>query len=189
MRTSSRQDGRKYRQRSKRPLLGRLGSVAFLIVLLSVVSVAVWGSVHRSAQRDKAGRALLWAVYERDTPALIAALQAGADPNVRSDASEYGTVRRTGLWDYLGDWLRGLRGEPPQATGTPTALMWAVRCVDGAPDASAVRVLIEAGANVNLRDSRGCTALDYAYENGYPPNGPVPQLLIQAGGKANMQWW
>ncbi len=62
----------------KRILLGRLG----LVALLSVVSLRVWGSVHRSAQQDKAGRALLQAVYERDTPALIAALRAGADPNV-----------------------------------------------------------------------------------------------------------
>lgn len=61
-----------------------------------------------------------------------------------------------------------------QADRGTTLLMWAVI---GRAD-SMVRLLLQAGANVNARDLRGQTALDIAHETSSSPQ--CQQMLVDA---------
>jgi ankyrin repeat protein len=49
----------------------------------------------------------------------------------------------------------------------------------------AIQLLLDAGADVDARDSRGDTALTYACQNPLGPNPLVVKMLIQAGAEVN----
>jgi hypothetical protein len=106
--------------------------------------------------------ALMWAAVEGHLPIVDALLRAGADPNLKSRASEL--TKRSARADF--------------PSGGFTALMWAAR--DG--QEAMVRRLIEAGADVNLTNADGATAMMLAIVN---DRYDMAATLLTLGADAN----
>src|SRR6185436_9110406 len=132
--------------------------------------------------------ALMWAVRRNDTAAMKLLLAKGASVEARTRAGERPIVRPPGT----GGGSHGVgivrSGVPPQgeqqpAAGGMTPLLFAAR--DGCLDAA--RLLVEAGADVNLADPNGITPLVMAITNGQPA---VARLLLDRGADPRRaDWW
>jgi ankyrin repeat protein len=96
--------------------------------------------------------ALMWAAAENHPEAVRALIEHGADPNVRSDKLVYAK-------DRFG--LEGVTTILPH--GSWTALMYAAR--QGSLEAA--RTLAEMGADLNVADPDGTTAVELAILNGH----------------------
>src|SRR5262249_33046734 len=112
--------------------------------------------------------ALMWAVAENHPEAARMLIAHGANLNARSRLLEYKT-------DRFG--LEGVLTILPRGSMTP--LMYAAR--EGS--LSAARVLVEAGANLNLTDPDGTTALELAIINGHYDTAT---LLLEKGADPNI---
>jgi uncharacterized protein len=112
--------------------------------------------------------ALMWAASEDHPEAAKALIARGANLNARSKALEYKT-------DRFG--LEGVLTILPRGYWTP--LMFAAR--EGSVGAS--RALAEAGADLNLTDPDGATALVLAIINGHYDTAAV---LVEKGADSNI---
>lgn len=109
---------------------------------------------------------LAWAVWHDDIPAAQAALRAGAVPKAGFSLWQYGYLRQ--------DDLRYDNSFPPPLPDTPgpqDGEWWKERLpLLFASEAGTVRVLAQAGADVNARDSEGETPLLFLAANGLGRN-------------------
>jgi ankyrin repeat protein len=112
--------------------------------------------------------ALMWAAAENHPEAAKALIAHGANLNARSKALEYKT-------DRFG--LEGVLTILPRGSWTP--LMYAAR--EGA--LGSARILAEAGANLNLTEPDGSTALVLAIINGHYDTAA---LLVEKGADPNI---
>jgi hypothetical protein len=112
--------------------------------------------------------ALMWAAAENHPEAVKALISRGANLNARSKALEYKT-------DRFG--LEGVLTILPRGHWTP--LMYAAR--EGA--LGSARALAEAGADLNLTDPDGATALVLAIINGHYDTAG---LLLEKGADPNI---
>jgi len=112
--------------------------------------------------------ALMWAAAENHPEAVRALIEHGADINVRSDTLVYPK-------DRFG--LEGVTTILPR--GSWTALMYAAR----QGSAEAARTLAEMGADLNLTDPDGTTAIELAILNGHFDTAGV---LAEKGADPNI---
>ena len=121
------------------------------------------------AQEDLLGEtALTWAAAENHSDIVALLLKSKADPNQRSKAV---------TWPKDSFGLEGVPTFLPKGGWTP--LMYAGR--DGATDAA--RTLAEGGADLNVVDAEGSTALLRAITNSHDDTAAV---LIEAGTNPNL---
>ena len=146
------------------------------------------GAPVNAADPQFAHTALMWAVRRNDTAVMRLLLAKGASVEASTRSGERPIVRSPGT----GGGSHGVgivrSGVPPQgeqqpAPGGMTPLLFAAR--DGCLDAA--RLLVEAGADVNLADPNGITPLVMAITNGQPA---VARLLIDRGADPRRaDWW
>lgn len=140
----------------------RTGEPTILKVLLDAKSDpnAVESSLGESA--------LMWAAAENHSEAIRILIAGGADPNLHAKALDLAPM----------DWMQIGMVSTPLPRGGFTALMYAAR--QNAQDA--VRVLSDAGADLNSRDPDGTTALEFAIIN---QHYDLAALLIEKGANPN----
>lgn len=137
-------------------------------------------------QRIRLGPALLAAVRNRDATTVSKLLDWGADSNFRVDMTEH----PTSLWEFIISLWRRI-AERRSKLGK-TALMLAAEN----RDVECIRLLLAHGANVNLRDGDGRTALlDAAAvtseseidEGSHGASERTLRLLLDSGADVNAQ--
>jgi ankyrin repeat protein len=128
-------------------------------------------------ERRMGATALIWAAVEDRGEAVQALVKAGADVNTRSAATHYPHTPPAVVGDPLEEGVSYI-GQTVLPKGDWTALMYAAR--QGAT--SAVRVLIDSHADVNLADPDGTTALIFAIINGHYD---VAAVLLDRGADPN----
>ncbi len=134
-----------------------------------VVRMLLARGADANARENSLGEtALMWAAAENHPEAVRALIEHGADPNTRSDKLVYAK-------DRFG--LEGVTTILPH--GSWAALMYASR--QGSLEA--VRALAEAGADLNLSDPDGTTALHLAILNGH---FDTAGLLAEKGADPNI---
>jgi ankyrin repeat protein len=146
-------------------VVARSGNTAAAEVLLT------HGADVNAREQWREQTALMWAAAQNQ-PAMTALLiERGADVDARS---------------AVNDWPRQVTGEPRRMYrpfGGLTPLLFAARegCLE------CVRSLIEAGANIDLPDPKGVTALFLAIDNFH---FDTAKALIEAGANPNKwDWW
>jgi uncharacterized protein len=155
---------------------GADGQTALMVVARSGNTAAADALIRNGAnvnarERWREQTALMWAAAQNQ-PAMVALLiEHGADVDARSMAN---------------DWPRQVTGEPRRMYrpfGGLTPLLFAARegCLECA------RALVEAGANLDLPDPKGVTALFLAIDNFH---FDTAKFLIEAGANPNKwDWW
>jgi ankyrin repeat protein len=122
-----------------------------------------------NARGPRGQTALMWAVAQKHADVVKLLLAGGADVHARTDTwTQMMAVPPHGLPEYN-------RLIPH---GADTALMFAAR----AGDAASVRLLVEAGANVNDHDAWGVSATTLAAFSGY---GDIARYLLDKGADPN----
>lgn len=115
-----------------------------------------------------------------DVVDVVSLLQAGADPNARDLSAD-----RRSVWTKL--WDRVL-GRPSSAAPLPTALQMVLSGSRSHPwreeDVNVVRVLLERGADPNVKNRYGATPLMFAARTGAVA---AADLLLQSGAHINTQ--
>jgi len=114
--------------------------------------------------------ALMWAALENHGEAVKLLVSRGADVNARSNQTTFPRLR-------FGDGIVARQMVLPRGNWTP--LMYAAR--QNAIDAA--RALAEAGADLNLTDPDGTTALVFAIINGH---FDVARMLVEKGANPNV---
>lgn len=155
---------------------GADGQTALMVVARSGNTAAAATLIEHGADvnarekwRDQT--ALMWAAAQSQPAMIELLLEHGADVNARS---------------VVNDWPRQVTGEPRRMYrpfGGLTPLLFAARegCLE------CVRALVNAGANVDLPDPRGVTALFLAIDNFH---FDTAKLLIESGANPNKwDWW
>ena len=146
-------------------VVARSGNVAAAETLLE------HGANVDARERWREQTALMWAAAQGQPGMVKVLLDHGADVDARS---------------YVNDWPRQVTGEPRRMYrpfGGLTPLLFAARegCLECA------RTLVEAGANLNLPDPKGVTALFLAIDNFH---FDTAKYLIEAGANPNKwDWW
>lgn len=151
-------------------MAARTGNVEALKVLVdhgaNVNAKESWGGT----------TALMWAVAEKHSAAVQFLIEHGSDLNAQSKYVPPTTSRT-----YEGTTPQDLKpGQSPAelSSGSLTALMFAAR--EG--DVESAKLLIKAGANLNLRGADGKDALGLALFNG---NYEIASLLIDSHANVN----
>ena len=113
------------------------------------------------------GTPLHWAYFSGSRAVIEALLQAGADPTLRDDVLRC-TPRTFGIcWPASEGWVSKVRqrlADDPTLVNIMDAGRAPLHLAAKGGHLGVVKLLIEAGANVNLRDAEGKTALDLAGE-------------------------
>lgn len=129
-----------------------LAAFVFLGMLIAIPIVLTW----RAVQREQLNRALIVAVENNETPAVIALLKQGADPNTRTQPPQ-----QVSLWRLLLDQLSGRRRQSP-APASPTCLILALlpyrtdgRRIYRLENLPLVQALLDHGADVNTKAQLG----------------------------------
>jgi ankyrin repeat protein len=155
---------------------GADGQTALMVVARSGNTAAAEALLGHGANVDARERwreqtALMWAAAQNQAAMVRLLIERGADVDARS---------------IVNDWPRQVTGEPRRMYrpfGGLTPLMFAARegCLDCA------RSLVAAGANLDLPDPKGVTALFLAIDNFH---FDTAKLLIEAGANPNKwDWW
>ena len=146
------------------------------------------GAQVNTAEPQVGHTALMWAVRE-DRPELVSLLLGrGASLEVKTRTGSRPAVRPPGAGGGshgVGIVRGGVppQGEQPPAPGGMTALSFAAR--EGRLEAA--RLLLDAGADVNARESNGISPLVMAITNRHTP---VAALLLARGADPNApDWW
>ena len=146
------------------------------------------GAHVNTAEPQVGHTALMWAVRE-DRPELVSLLLGrGASLEVKTRIGSRPAVRPPGAGGGshgVGIVRGGVppQGEQPPAPGGMTALSFAAR--EGRLEAA--RLLLDAGADVNARESNGISPLVMAITNRHTP---VAALLLARGADPNAaDWW
>jgi ankyrin repeat protein len=140
----------------------------------SVKSLLARGADANAVEAWYGQTALMWAAGENHPAVVTALIEAGAEPNGRSRTGEGQPKRST---------PEGVAFQTPHTNfpkGSFTPLMFAAR--DGA--LAAARALVDAGADLNLAQPDGMTALHLAIINAHHD---VAALLIERGADVNAQ--
>ena len=161
----------------RRKTMLAVGGTSLLLAMAG--TVALMGRLHtdQEASRREARRdALIQAVLSNDDAAVRALLAQGADPNVRAVRSSRPPLL-AGLYDRI-------VGAPrPAQAQMPTVLMDAAVMDNRA----IVKMLLDAGADVNAHDGAGYTALHWALGRTGPDGGQIIGLLVQHGANPDTQ--
>ncbi|MBD1557001.1 ankyrin repeat domain-containing protein [Vibrio sp. S9_S30] len=110
---------------------------------------------------DKLGKGdltlLAFSVYDNNAPAIKALMSLGADPSV--EIPNQGNIAYIALWRTSTESLTALleSGMSPDITQTDTPIIFLTPKLE---ESEALNILIKNGANINIRDSVGGTALD-----------------------------
>jgi uncharacterized protein len=141
----------------------RTGSVAAIKALLD------HGADVNAKERWQGEAALMWAASENHAAAVALLVARGAIVDARSSALQFPKFAFNG----------STMVSTPMPRGAMTALLMAAR--QGAVDG--VRALIEAGADLNLTEPDGSSALVLAIVNNHPD---VAMLLLEKGANPNV---
>jgi ankyrin repeat protein len=155
---------------------GADGQTALMVVARSGNTAAAEALLEHGANVDARERwreqtALMWAAAQNQPAMTKLLIEHGAEVDARS---------------AVNDWPRQVTGEPRRMYrpfGGLTPLLFAARegCLE------CVRALVDAGANVDLPDPKGVTALFLAIDNFH---FDTAKLLIEAGANPNKwDWW
>jgi uncharacterized protein len=135
----------------------------------AAVEALIAKGANPNARGPRGQTALMWAVAQKHTDVVKLLLTGGADVHARTDRwTQMMAVPPHGLPEYN-------RMIPH---GADTALMFAARV----GDVTSVRLLVEAGANVNDHDAWGVSATTLAAFAGY---GDVARYLLDKGADPN----
>ncbi len=135
----------------------------------AVVEALIAKRANPNASGPRGQTALMWAVAQKHADVVKLLLAGGADVHARTDTwTQMMAVPPHGLPEYN-------RMIPH---GADTALMFAARV----GDVASVRLLVEAGANVNDHDAWGVSATTLAAFSGY---GDVARYLLDKGADPN----
>jgi ankyrin repeat protein len=144
----------------------------------SVKRLAAAGSDVNARETRTGTTALVWAAASNRAEAVRALVEAGADPNIQSKVTNYPHTQNGVLLSGVEEGVSYV-GQTVLPRGGWSAVMYAAR--EGAADAA--RALAEAGANLNLADPEGTTALIVAIINAHWDTAAV---LIEAGADLNL---
>jgi uncharacterized protein len=150
----------------------RTGDVAALKSLIT-------GGSDLNARETRTGTtALIWAATSNRAPAVRVLAEAGADLNIRSTVTAYPHTQNGVLLTGLEEGVSYV-GQTVLPRGGWSAAMYAAR--EGAVEAT--RALAESGANLDLTDPEGTTALILAVING---NYDAASALLDKGANPNL---
>jgi uncharacterized protein len=153
-------------------LAARTGSVASLKSLIAA------GSSLNARETRTGTTAVVWAATANRGDAIRVLAEAGADLNVLSKVTAYPHTQNGVLLTGLEEGVSYV-GQTVLPRGGWSAVMYAAR--EGA--AHAARALAESGANLNLTDPEGTTALIVAIINGHHD---LASVLIEKGADPNI---
>lgn len=150
--------------------LARRGLILSVLIVGALILGAVW--VTFDAYRRESLRApLVQAVKQNDAVQVQRLLKQGADPDVWEDSEAKVTFD-----SFL---RRLLHGRHSTSFNTPSALMLAAQ----KGRLRIAELLVDSGANVNLQNGLGGSAIYWAAANG---NTGVVRLLLSRGAKPNL---
>jgi hypothetical protein len=185
----------------------------FLITLALLLVVGI--TTGCALRREAASQTLLCAIQDQDTPAALAALKAGADPNIHEHFQDTPRSFRENikqLWDNLWGRKKSITEERKAALllyfftypKEDAALVRALLEAGADPDATegsdnsplvhaatreqltTLRLLVQYHANPNLRDREGRTPLDWQRML-QRNDGPIEAILRNAGAKTSQE--
>ncbi len=152
------------------------------LLLMGIIGVPGW-VIYRDIRQDRLDRALIAAIKRNDTPATLALLDQGADPDAR-DTSD---LQPPSVWQLLLDRLHGRYSQPSTA---PTALFF-VCGLDPTPynnpphhveNAVLLQALLDRGADPNAKMEFGNTPLMCAAAYGM---NTCARILLAHGAQVN----
>jgi ankyrin repeat protein len=143
-----------------------------------VKRLAAAGSDVNARETRTGTTALAWAATSNRADAVRALAEAGADLNIQSKVTNYPHTQNGVLLSGVEEGVSYV-GQTVLPRGGWSAVMYAAR--EGAADAA--RALAEAGANLNLVDPEGTTALIIAIINAHWDTAAV---LIEKGADLNL---
>jgi uncharacterized protein len=151
----------------------RSGNVASMKALVAA------GSPLNARETRTGTTAVIWAAVSNRGDAVRVLAEAGADLNVRSKITSYPHTQNGVLLSGLEEGYSYV-GQTVLPRGGWSASMFAAR--EGAVDAA--RALAESGANLDLTDPEGTTALIVAISNGHYD---VAAVLVEKGANPNIE--
>jgi len=144
-----------------------------LFCLLLIIGGAMGWTGYTHRQQDVRNTGLIDAAARNDLPKVVALLAEGANPNAMW------RNKKPYSWQ---DFCKQMVGIDPRAgEGGHTALMLAAQ--DG--QLPLAKALIDSGANVNMRDGEGSTALHWAARSTKPDSGAI--ILLLAANRADLK--
>ncbi len=144
----------------------------------AVKRLAAAGSDVNARETRTGTTALVWAATSNRAEAVRALVEAGADPNIQSKVTNYPHTQNGVLLSGVEEGVSYV-GQTVLPRGGWSAVMYAAR--EGAADAA--KALAESGANLNLMDPEGTTALIIAIINAHWDTAAV---LIEKGADLNL---
>jgi ankyrin repeat protein len=152
---------------------GRLTLV--LVLAAALAAVASWPERPEAAQAGGPRDALFSAIKSGSAAEVEGVLASGADPDAVGEDGMTALIAATLFGEARMVAALAGRGADPNRSGVggTTALMWAV------PDVEKVRILLDAGANVDARSETERTALLVAAS--YPGTTDLLRLLLDRG--------
>lgn len=183
-------------------IINRKRTARLVVLILAIAAAAPLSWMQHEIRQNRLNRVLIAAVKRNDPQAAAAALRLGADPNARDLPMVQDSVWRM-LLDRLfhknhkntvasqvrfalliavqNDYDPG----PPERLGLPDPLMILSNERRLRPlKTQIVRALLEAGADANVRDTDGSTALMRAI---YDANAEAVHSLLMHGARVDLQ--
>jgi ankyrin repeat protein len=151
--------------------------------MLNVVTVMILisgGWLYLALQRERLTDDLNRAIENGNLAGVVAALDAGADPN------ETNGGRTMSTWEYLKDICRRMVGDR-EPKGQPALVLAVNHWVRKQPDADPtviLRTLLDRGADVNIQDTVGHTALMWSAMGG---ETGAAQLFLSRSASPNVR--